>query len=70
VFNDRPRPSVSATDSGKDLEAIEQYIKSVKERAQESNRRSTQEKSVIPRHPQLWMLPVPVHYFYVVFMIG
>jgi hypothetical protein len=70
VFNDRPRPSVSATDSDNDLEAIEQYIKSIKKRAQESNHSSTQDKSVIPHRPQLWMLPVPVNSFYIVFMIG
>jgi hypothetical protein len=69
VFNDRPRPFVSATDSGNDLEAMEQYIKSIKKRAQESNR-STQDKSVIPHRPQLWMLPVPVGSFCIVFMIG
>ena len=71
VFDDRLRPSVSVTDSdGNDLEVIEEYIKSIKKRARESNRSSTQDESVIPHRPQLWMLPVPVHAFYVVFMIG
>jgi hypothetical protein len=61
MFNDRPRPSVSATESGDNLEAIEQYVQSIKKRARDSN--STQDKT--PRRPQLWMLPVPVHSFYV-----
>ena len=68
------RPPVSKTDSsGDDQEEIEKYVESVKRRAQESNRlegSSMQDKSVIPRHSELWMLPVPVHSFHVILMIG
>jgi len=74
ALNSCPRPPVSGTNfSGDDWEEIEKYVESVKRRAQESNRlggSSTQDKSVIPRRPELWMLPVPVHSFHVILMIG
>lgn len=80
VLDGPPRPLVSATDSGcinrdeiTNQEEIEKYIKSLKRRAQDSNRiggSSTQDKSLIPRRLELWMLPVPVHSFHVVLMIG
>lgn len=70
----RPRPPVSATDSGRnERDEIEEYIEALKRRAQESNRAggsSTQEKSAILHRPELWMLPVPVHFFHVVLMMG
>jgi hypothetical protein len=49
------------------------YVKSLKRRAHESNRvgsSSTQDEALIPRRLELWMLPVPVHSFHVVLMIG
>ena len=76
MFDGHPRPHLplSATDSsGKDWEEIEEYVKSLKRRAQESNcvgGSSTQDKFLIPRRPELWMLPVPVHSFHAVLMIG
>jgi hypothetical protein len=73
---DGPRPLVSATDSGCvnrdeiiNQEEIEEYVKSIKRRAQESNSvrgSSTQDEPLIPRRSELWMLPVPVNFFHVV----
>ena len=58
------RPPVPMTDTdGNDREEIAAYVESLKRRARESNRvggSSTQDKSVISRPPELWMLPVPV----------
>ena len=73
-MDEGPRPPVSTTDSGSnDLEEIEKYLEALRRRAQESNRvggSSTQDKSLILRRPELWMLPVPVHSFHAVLMIG
>lgn len=63
MLDNGPRPSVSVTDSGaNDVEEIENYVKSVIRRDKESNRvgGSSTDEFVIPRRPQLWMLPVPV----------
>lgn len=72
-----PRPLVSATDSGCidrekiiNKEEIQKYVESLKRRARESNRvvgSSMQDKSLIPRRLELWMLPVPVHSFHLFF---
>ena len=80
VLDGPPRPLVSATDSGCinqdeiiNQEELEMYVKSLKRRAHESNRvgsSSTQDEALIPRRLELWMLPVPVHSFHVVLMIG
>ena len=51
-------------------EEIQKYVESLKRRARESNRvvgSSMQDKSLIPRRLELWMLPVPVHSFHLFF---
>jgi hypothetical protein len=63
-----PRRPASATDSGDgDHEDIEEYVKSLKRKAQESRRvgGSSTDKSLIPHRPELWMLPVPVRSFHI-----
>ena len=58
---------VSATDSGNnDREEIEEYVKSIKKRAQESSRIGSSSSSTQDRRPELWTLPVPVRFFHVV----
>ena len=65
------RSLVSATNSGdNDREEIEEYIKSVKKRAQDSSRIGGSSSSTQDRRPELWTLPVPVRFFHVVLMIG
>jgi hypothetical protein len=60
----------SATDSGaNDREEIEEYVKSVKRRAQDSSRTGGSSSSAQDRRPELWTLPVPVRSFAVVLMI-
>lgn len=57
------RPPVPTTDiDGNDREEIAAYIESLKTRNRESNRveSSSQDKSLISRRSELWMLPVPV----------
>ena len=70
---EHPRPHVSVADSvSNDREDIQKYVEALKRRAQKSNcvgGSSTQDKSVIPRRPELWMLPVSVHSFHIVLMI-
>ena len=64
------RSLVSATDSGdNDPEEIEEYVKSIKRRAQEHSRIGGSSSTQDGR-PELWTLPVPVHFFHAVFMIG
>jgi hypothetical protein len=54
-----PRSLVFATDSGdNDREEIEEFVKSVKRRAQEDSRIGG--SSAQDRRPELWTLPVPV----------
>ena len=68
------RSLVSAAESGdNDREEIEEYVKSIKRRAQESGRiggSSGGSSSTQDRRPELWTLPVPVRLFYVVLLIG
>lgn len=74
ILDGPPRPLVSATDSGctnrddiVNQDEIEKYVKDLKRRTRESDRvgsGSTQDETVIPRRLELWMLPVPVHYFH------
>ena len=53
---------VSATDSGdNDPEEIEEYVKSIKRRAQEPSHIGGS-SSTQARHPELWTLPVLVHF--------
>jgi hypothetical protein len=60
---------VSATDSGDNEQAeVEEYVKSIKRRAQESSRIGS--SSTQDRGPELWTLPVPVRFFHAVLMIG
>jgi hypothetical protein len=62
--------SVSATDSGdNNQEEIEEYIKSIKKRAQDSSRIGGSSRTE-DRRPELWTLPVPVRFFPVVLTIG
>ena len=68
-------PLVPTTDTdGNDREEIAAYVESLKRRTRESNRvggSSTQDKSLISRRSELWMLPVPVPFSYMfVLMIG
>jgi hypothetical protein len=80
VLDGTPRLLVSATDSGRidrdkiiNRDEIEEYVKNLKRRAQESNRvggSGTQDESLIPRRLELWMLPVPVRSFHVILMIN
>ena len=63
VPHDLPHSSVSSGGNLNDEQAIDNYIKSLKRRAQGSNRvgsSSTQDK-----RPELWMLPVPVRSFHI-----
>ena len=67
-----PRSLFSATDSGdNNREEIEEYVKSVKRRVQDSSRiGGSSSSSAQDRRLELWTLPVPVRFFAVVLMIG
>src|ERR1700678_1673159 len=68
LVDGHPRPLVSVTHSRNiSQEEIDEYLKSLKRRAQESRHvggSSTQEEFLIPHCSELWMLPVPVHCFH------
>ena len=65
-----PRLPLSLTDSGDiDREEIEEYLKSLKRKRPQKSNHFEGEGSSISDRSELWMLPVPVHSFYIVFMI-
>lgn len=71
-FDDCLSFPVTDPGGGLDLKGIEEYVKSLKMRAQESNHvegSSTRDESLNLSRLELWMLPVPVIFFHVLFMI-